>query len=165
MLSILVIIICWGLYPDYTLQSQYDPHVYPATGPFFEGWYTRISDVKTGQSYGVLFGEVLQIRNDSSVPTTYIGLIRSDGSNPMVAAEAFPNPAEISVTVGEDGQNVRNDPKLKGSPDFEWSAKNFGYFRCTQKHTNFDFKVGGIHFTGSFGSPVLWDYSGRGIFC
>ena len=163
MASVSVIIICWLLSPNYTLQSQYDPHVYPASGPFFEGWYTRITDISSGQSFGVLFGEVLRNKNDSSVPTTYIGLIRSDGTNPMVAAEVFPDPVHIHVTVGEDGQKVSKDPKLKGTPDFQWSAKNYGFFRVTEKNTNFDFTVDGIHFTGSFGAPVLWDFSGRGI--
>ena len=71
MLSVLVMIVCLAsLYPDYTLQSQYDPHVYPDIGPFFEGWYTRCTDVDTGQSFGVLFGEVLPLKNDSSLHFT-----------------------------------------------------------------------------------------------
>ena len=165
MLSVLVMIVCLAsLYPDYTLQSQYDPHVYPDIGPFFEGWYTRITDIDTGQSFGVLFGEVLPLKNDSSIPTTYIGLIRSDGDNPMIAVEAFPIPADICVKVGENGLKVTENPKLKGSPDFEWSVQKFGYYRVTKNKTYFDFTVDGIRFAGSFGSPVSWDYTGRGSY-
>ena len=81
--------------------NQYDPHVYPESGPFFEGWYARMTDLENQRSFGVLFGEVLPGSESrrNSTPTTYIGLIRSNGNRPMVAAEAFPNPNEIKVTV------------------------------------------------------------------
>ena len=80
----------------------------------------------------------------------------------MIAVEAFPNPADIRVKVGEDGLKVTENPTLKGSPDFEWSVEKFGYYRVTKSQTYFDFTVDGIQFAGSFGSPVSWDYTGRG---
>ena len=51
-------------------------------------------------SFGVLFGRVLPEINEyenstTATPTTYLGLIRSNGSEPMVAIEAFP---EVSLT-------------------------------------------------------------------
>ena len=44
--------------------SQYDPHLYPARGPFFEGWYARMTDLDHTMSFGVLFGEVLPKTNN-----------------------------------------------------------------------------------------------------
>ena len=82
--------------------NQYDPHVFPDRGPFFEGWYARMTDVDNQRSFGVLFGEVLpgeMERGKETTPTTYIGLIRSDGRRPMVAAEGFPKSSDIRVTV------------------------------------------------------------------
>ncbi|KAK7483725.1 hypothetical protein BaRGS_00025046 [Batillaria attramentaria] len=39
--------------------NQFDPHLYPKTGPFFEGWYLRIIDDAQELSLGLLFGRVL----------------------------------------------------------------------------------------------------------
>ena len=39
--------------------NLYDPHVYPMVGPFFEGWYCRLSEKNGNKSYGFLFGKVL----------------------------------------------------------------------------------------------------------
>ena len=55
-----------------------------------------MSDLENEMSFGVLFGRVLpeinKYKNSSigNTPTTYIGLIRSNGNEPMVAIEAFP---------------------------------------------------------------------------
>jgi len=39
--------------------NLYNPHVYPMVGPFFEGWYCRLTSKDSNKSYGFLFGKVL----------------------------------------------------------------------------------------------------------
>lgn len=46
------------------LGNQYDPHLYPARGPFFEGWYVRLIDETKSLSIGFLFGRVLPKLSD-----------------------------------------------------------------------------------------------------
>lgn len=39
--------------------NLYSPHVYPKNGPFFEGWYMRMTSDNSKETYGFLFGKVL----------------------------------------------------------------------------------------------------------
>ncbi len=63
--------------------NNYDPHVYPKKGPFFEGWYARITDGEQSRSLGVLFGRVLPSANslETDLSSTYLSFLRSKGGN------------------------------------------------------------------------------------
>ena len=50
----------WSLLPLFVLFAfincnLYDPHLFPETGPFVEGWYTRLIDNSSAHSFGLLF--------------------------------------------------------------------------------------------------------------
>ena len=63
---------------DTTDANQYDPHVIPTKGPYFEGWYTRIVDFDHDISFGALFGMVLPQNTYRSRNLVYAGLLLSD---------------------------------------------------------------------------------------
>ena len=154
-LSSLLIATCYA--------NLYDPHVYPVNGPFFEGWYARITDSDSERSLGVLFGRVLPKPNSPLVnPMTYLSLIRSKGHNEsMEVVDIFPAESDISVTV-RGGHEVTTNPDVTSPPYFEWIAKPYGYFNVTPNSTVFDFKTSEVRFNGSFGKPVKWSSNGEG---
>ena len=49
--------------------SLYDPHLFPTSGPYFEGWYFRFIDFTNRRSFATLFGKVLpkEVRQYSTV--------------------------------------------------------------------------------------------------
>ncbi|XP_072046750.1 uncharacterized protein [Amphiura filiformis] len=148
-----------------TFANQYDPHVYPSKGPFFEGWYARIIDTENSRSFGVLFGRVLPASptsSTSSLSTTYLSFVRSKGVNQsMEVIDIFPDEENISVTV-RGGSQITGDPDDPSPPYFEWVARPYGYFNVTPNGTVFDFEAQGIRFSGSFGKPVAWGPNGEG---
>ena len=144
--------------------NLYDPHVYPNKGPFFEGWYARLTDAENSRSFGVLFGRVLPGSNDttSAYSNTYLGFVRSRGYNEsMEVVDIFPDGENISVTV-RGGQEVTADPDKTSPSYFEWVAKPFGYFNVTPNSTVFDFQAEGVRFKGNFETPVQWGPKGDG---
>ena len=146
--------------------SQYDPHLYPPTGPFFEGWYTRLTDTDSDRSFGVLFGRVLPTNNQSpstwdSNPTTYISLVCSKGQgSPMVVVQAYPDEDDIEVTV--HGQPINKDPSLQAPSYFEYVVRPYGFYNVTPNSTVFNFTIDGVTFAGNFTRPLLWDSTGQG---
>lgn len=151
--------------------SQYDPHLYPPTGPFFEGWYTRLTDTDNDRSFGVLFGRVLPTNSQSpstststwdSSPTTYIGLVNSNGQgSPMVVVQAYPDEDDIEVTV-HGGGPINKDPSLHAPSYFEYVVRPYGFYNVTPNSTVFNFTIDGVTFAGNFTRPLLWDSTGQG---
>ena len=147
--------------------NLYDPHVYPNRGPFFEGWYARLTDPENSRSFGVLFGRVLPSSNDniSAYSTTYLGFLRNRGHNEsMEVVDIFPDEGNISVTV-RGGHKVTTDPDKTSPAYFEWVAEPYGYFNVTPNSTVFDFQGEGVRFQGNFGKPAEWGPKGEGKTC
>ena len=75
---------------------MYDPHEYPAQGPYFEGWYSRFEDSSSKNSFGLLFGKVLAAPSAVSEPSeniypAYCSILfdKGDGT-PIQAFDGFP---------------------------------------------------------------------------
>ncbi|XP_022093235.1 uncharacterized protein LOC110980656 [Acanthaster planci] len=153
------------LFFQFGIANQYDPHVYPSIGPFIEGWYARLTDTSTPQSFGVLFGRVLPkptAERKKSIPLTYVAIVCSAGDQaPFVVAEAFPDPDHISVTV-DGGMPVTENPDNRSPANFRWAADPYGSFNVTAESTVFNFTIGDKSLAGSFGAPVPWGPVGQG---
>ena len=61
----LFLLVC-GFTIKAVFSSLYDPHIVPKDGPFFEGWYVRITDFDKTDSLGLLFGNVVPEANKTS---------------------------------------------------------------------------------------------------
>lgn len=109
--------------------ATYDPHV-PRGGPWFEGWYTRVTDTENRRSFAVVVGS--HVPRGASAPAPedmlsgYVGLLVSEGEEgaPTEAYGAFPERTRASI----DGSPVRTDPAREGSPRFAWIAEGLGVF-------------------------------------
>lgn len=148
-----------------TMGSLYNPHLFPATGPFFEGWYTRISNTDSGASFGVIFGNVLPAHTNANAsrPPVYLSIMRSgvDGGS-MVSADCIPRHTTTTIR----GAPVREDPNFLGEAAFEWNALgaagSTSHFVVRANRTEVDFRCGSVTFTATIGAPVPWAAAGRG---
>ena len=165
--NILLFVLFFGLISQVPLANanQYDPHLFPADGPFMEGWYARIIDFESNHSFGILFGQVMT-RNQGShfeyYPLNMVSIIHSkgDGSS-MQSFTVYPSNDDIEVTV--EGKPVTSNPDFKSPANFEWKAKPYGYFKVNGNETRFNFtNIGGVSFIGVFGPPKPWGPNGEG---
>ena len=148
-----------------TDANQYDPHLFPAEGPFIEGWYSRIIDSESNHSFGILFGQVITQKQGphfNPYPLNMVSLIHSKGDGtPMESFQVYPSSNDIEVTV--QGKPVTRDPDFKSPANFEWMAKPYGYFKVNERGTQFHFRnIRDVSFSGVFGPPKPWGPNGEG---
>ena len=145
--------------------NLYDPHLFPAEGPFMEGWYSRIIDFNSNHSFGILFGQVLMKSEGPHFgyyPQNMVSIIHSKGDGTtMDSFSVYPSSEDIEVTV--QGKPVSSDPDFKSPANFQWKAKPYGYFRVNENETRFNFtNMEGVSFIGVFGPPKPWGPNGEG---
>ena len=135
--------------------SLYDPHVFPARGPFVEHWYIRLSDHSTGESYAVLFGTVLARHPYGSVNPAYFGILRSQGDGKLVSKDVFP--ALASVMVTRDGAPIARNPDANTAPNFEWRAEPYGFVRVNATGAVIDVTIDDVHLHAIIGLDDPWN--------
>ena len=142
--------------------SLYNPHLFPESGPFFEGWYLRITNYDTDESVGLLFGQVLP-----SSPVSVTGplvlasiLYRAceQGACTLASSNANFTTKQLNITV--KGQPVMHNPDIESSADFAWTVNNGiegGAFMQANDETNFNFRIGNWTLRGAAGRHVPWN--------
>lgn len=146
--------------------NQFDPHVFPSEGPFFEGWYIRLTDFSINQTFGVLFGSVLpkdNISQEHKASPGLVSILHREGSfgDPLRAHHALLKRDQIHVTL-KDGQPVTKDPDDVTPAFFTWNATNVGYIKVRPTWTEFSFTAEHLRFSGIFGAPEPWGPYGEG---
>jgi hypothetical protein len=111
-------------------DSLLDPHRLPKQGPWFEGWYIRITPAAgTQRSLGLIVGSylpkgVLRTEAEAGGLTGYAALL--DGGSegkPLRAFEAFPPRTRLYLNRSDI---VHRDPAPLGKPSFRWAAEGIG---------------------------------------
>ncbi|MBN2108989.1 MAG: hypothetical protein JW832_16305 [Deltaproteobacteria bacterium] len=108
------------------IESIHDPHVPARPGPWFEGWYFRVSDAGGSRSVAVIVASHLP-RGETYVPGMvlpgYINVLICEGDGaPTLSFTAYPQQTQSLVA----GRPVSATPRLAPAPDFEWVAEGFG---------------------------------------
>lgn len=148
--------------------SLYDPHLFPEAGPFFEGWYMRISDFDTGDSIGLLFGSVLPSspKNISGPLVVASILLRKCDENNLCKLISTNGKFKIEdFNVFVRGQTVTEDPDMSSPANFTWkvdSKNNGGHFEQNGNTTAFIFRLGELVFRGEATHPFPWNDDGTG---
>lgn len=140
------------------LASQYDPHL-PQKSPWFEGWYTRISETPTGQSVGLIVGHYPE-KAQLSDAAAYLALIIDEGKGKTTVVEANPP----GLTVLKHGAAIANEPDDASEPDFEVSGGNGTLMMKqtgTQQRISMWFPSQGFRFEANLTDPVPWSSSGQ----
>lgn len=107
-------------------DSPHNPHVPPGPGPWFEGWYTRVSDSNGSRSVAVICASHLpkgqSYQPNASLPG-YVNVLVSEGNGaPTYSYTAFPSRTERRMK----GDWVRPTSDFSAPAEFEWVAEGFG---------------------------------------
>ncbi|XP_046556285.1 tocopherol cyclase, chloroplastic-like [Haliotis rubra] len=153
----------FSLYILQVVANQFSPHLFPPTGPYFEGWYMRLLDVQSGQSIGLLFGHVLpNTRTDLTTPLVAASILYSGGCSTckLMSYNGFFNRSQMSITV--NGSPVTKDPDDISPAVFEWSTGKNISFNVKENRTQFNFQTDSAIFRGEISSPIPWGPRGKG---
>ncbi len=111
---------------DAAPSSPNNPHIPPGPGPWFEGWYTRVSDVAGSRSIAVIGASSLprdQYFTPGQYLPGYINVLISEGDGaPTLSFTVFPEQTISRV----DGEPVSQNPVPLSPANFEWTAEGFG---------------------------------------
>ncbi|KAL3859385.1 hypothetical protein ACJMK2_009608 [Sinanodonta woodiana] len=148
--------------------NHFDPHLFPKTGPFFEGWYMRITDFDRRDSLGILFGQVLPKQGiNTSEPLVLASILRRENCQnrvcQLVSYNAIFTPAQTKVTV--NGKPVVSNPDDASSANFQFemnSGSEGGLFIQNANSTTFYFRIGNLSLKGELGPNVPWAPNGGG---
>lgn len=107
-------------------QSINDPHVPTTPGPWFEGWYFRVSDADGSGSVAVIVASHLP-KGETYTPGMalpgYINVLISEGDGaPTRSFTAFPQETRSLVA----GEPVSRNPDFSTDSNFEWIAEGYG---------------------------------------
>ncbi|GAB5031176.1 tocopherol chloroplastic q6k7v6 [Nannochloropsis oceanica] len=121
-----------ALLPTPSSSSAWDPHPWPSTPPYVEGWYVRLTSLDTSDTLGVIFGaSLLPLSPPSSLPPCYVAILHGDGkTNKTTVYEGNP-PLESVEIRGHYGRNITKSPDWRTEPHFTWRAR-------TPSHHNSD---------------------------
>eukprot|EP00475_Leptophrys_vorax_P015794 TRINITY_DN2212_c0_g1_i1.p1 TRINITY_DN2212_c0_g1~~TRINITY_DN2212_c0_g1_i1.p1 ORF type:complete len:379 (-),score=60.73 TRINITY_DN2212_c0_g1_i1:238-1374(-) len=109
------------------LGSQYSPHKYPGTSPWFEGWYTRVtvSDQASSsallQSIGIIVGHYPN--QTFAAPSSYAAFLIQQQGKPL--EEVHMSVGQESIQLLPDGVDATN-PDDASPPDFSLVASSDG---------------------------------------
>eukprot|EP00128_Syssomonas_multiformis_P005607 Colp12_sorted_trinity150504_noHs@12806 len=144
--------------------SQYDPHL-PHGKPWFEGWYTRITDGE--RSLGVIMG--YYPGQDLSRGTYAAVLYQATPTAKLEHYEALPSGALVTM---RGGANITRDPDLASSPEFSVVTADSSYnMKVTADRVLLSVTVpnplkpgASINFNAEIQTPseTRWDQSGEG---
>jgi hypothetical protein len=110
----------------FALQSPFGPHKPPPKGPWFEGWYVRVTDAKEHRSFAVIATSQLKPKEQSRFgvgSSGYLSVITQDGEGrPTKSFESYPEKTFIKVK-GQPLTNYKNED----NSEFSWEAPNHGW--------------------------------------
>ena len=143
------------------LDSAQEPHV-PGTGilsggPWFEGWYARVTDAGGQRSVAVIVGSHKPAgQPPSAADAGYIGVLVSEGNgSPTQSWTFFPTHTRTLV----DNQPVTHNPDITSRADrpFVWQADGYGTFANDRVHISVP---GQVEVDMDFGPPKDWNAQG-----
>ncbi|NBO38529.1 hypothetical protein EBU99_08085 [bacterium] len=148
-----------GSSPD----SLADPHKLPATGPWFEGWYVRMTPTSgTDRSLGAIVGSYLPPgeRRSAKEETGLSGYaaILDGGSagSALRSFEAFPNNSRLFLNTSDA---VNRDPAPGGPASFRWASEGVGEFTAEGLNLNLP---DGASLKARWHDVAPWSASGLG---
>ena len=168
-LSLIVLVVVGGCKKrnfgptDSESDSLLDPHKLPKQGPWFEGWYIRITPSSGSQrSLGLIVGSYLP-KGASRKEAEENGLagyaaVLDGGSQgkPLRAFEVFPSNTRLYLNKSDI---VDRDPAPGGSPSFRWAAEGIG--QLTGDAAKIDFP-NGVSLSLRLSNAVAWSADGLG---
>ncbi|PRP79166.1 hypothetical protein PROFUN_13116 [Planoprotostelium fungivorum] len=145
-------------------RNNYDPHVpFSGSDSWFEGWYTRIVDVKNGRSFASCAGSFCaggKGCDGMSDQPGYLAFIHQDhNENRFQVEEMFPE--HTKITLGQPPSSIDENPNSQTPARvFTWQADGVGLF--TNESIKLNMPEKNIRFTAEMTDPVYWDTENPG---
>ena len=144
--------------------NQYDPHVQSGS-PWFEGWYSRISETTTGDSIAIVTGYFPGQDNKLADAGAYTAVVVDRGmGKSIVVKETNPKASEITVTAA--GKKVSKNPDFPTPPNFVYRVGAKDEFYIVQEgehqHVHASYDQGGFVLDANFSRPQPWGEGGEG---
>lgn len=142
------------------IKSANEPHL-STRGPWFEGWYARVTDLGGGRSLAVIAASNLvqgqEYKTGDAVPG-YIGVLYSEGNGQPTRSWTF-YPQKTAIRV--NGQVVTQNPNIFNArdQDFEWTAEGYGSY--SSKGLSIDVP-GELKLNFSFEESKSWELNQTG---
>ena len=138
--------------------NQYDPHVQSGS-PWFEGWYSRISETTTGDSIAIVTGYFPGQDNKLADAGAYTAVVVDRGmGKSIVVKETNPKASEITVTAA--GKKVSKNPDFPTPPNFVYRVGAKDEFYIVQEdehqHVHASYDQGGFVLDANFSRPQPW---------
>jgi len=135
------------------LSSPFDPHLQPrqSPNPFFEGWYTRLTDVDLKLSAAIIVGSY-QPPQSTDFSENWLAFL-FDYKHTMTTIQVFPK--AVSITRG--GQPVTDDPDPWVPAQFEYMIPEYGWLRVGNGTSDLNFTVAGYSIVMHLDHRVPWD--------
>ncbi|MEY4063948.1 MAG: hypothetical protein RIR26_156 [Pseudomonadota bacterium] len=141
-------------------DSLIDPHVLPEKGPWFEGWYVRITPASgTDRSFGAIVGSYLPPQKsrydaESVGLPGYVSILDSGFSGSSLRAyEEFPSTTRM---FSQRSNPVERDPLPRTPASFRWTADGLG--ELTEESVNLRTKDG-IELKAKWAGGEPWNKS------
>ena len=148
-----LLLLCGGVTTSHPVLAFNNPHTPVGPGPWFEGWYTRITDANGERSLAVIVGSHLRegekYQPGACLPGYIQILLSEDQGAPVLAFEAFP---ECTHALA-NGQPVQGWAGFSGPSDFEWVAE--GYGNITDDSVDLEIP-GGARVRARFAENLSW---------
>jgi hypothetical protein len=129
------------VHPTSTLRpsSYNDPQIPSGKGPWFDGWYNRVTDEDGKRSVAVIaafFKPQGEAYDASKGMPGYLAVLVSEGNGaPTKSYEVFPK----NILVRSHGEPAQGKPDFFSPSNFEWSAPGYG----SVTHNQVDIKIPG----------------------
>jgi hypothetical protein len=111
---------------EFNTLSLMDPRVAPNRGPWFEGWYTRIYDPLTKNSFAIIVASQ-KLKNEfilADAPQSgYIAVLYSTAAGKTQSIELFPS----DTMMYSHGGLVTQQSNFGADTDFMWVSEKYGY--------------------------------------
>jgi len=109
-------------------QALIQPHVVPQSGPWFEGWYLRITPTNVNHgSIGAIIGSYLPPKPQNSIDKSLMGyaaiLNGGQKNQALRAIEFFPKKVKMFMNKNDA---VISEPRPGGSEAFRWVGEDAG---------------------------------------
>lgn len=133
-------------------MSHHGVHPLPNKGPWFEGWYIRITDSQSDSSYALIVASQTHkqelIKNKKSLPG-YLAVLKQEQNTKTESFESFPQETTIlnnglPFDFTQGGQNE----------NFQWQATNQGWLTSEGFHLLIP---GKIELKGKIKNRKAWD--------
>lgn len=152
----------WKSSSDHSLiESLQEPRPLPQVGPWFEGWYTRVTSTSSDESFAIIVASVLGedvTKPDDGIVPGYVSVLHQKEDELAISVDnVFPEETQM---LTEGGRPVVRNPSPFRDRGFVWSSP--GLASQTEDRLEVALDDGGKYTVVRAGDDRGWDFADLG---